>query len=48
MLNFDEELAKYEPLDQAQDVEKLIEKEPLVDITDIMREMLEKAQSEKE
>lgn len=48
MLNFEEELAQYTPIDQTGDVEKLIQKEPLVDLTDIMKEMLEKAQEVKE
>lgn len=48
MLNFEEELAKYEPCPLAVDVEELIKKEPLTDVTDIMKEMLDKVREEKE
>ena len=48
MLNFEQEIAKYEPCPLAEDVEELIKKEPLADLTDIMKEMLEKLREEKE
>ena len=48
MLNFDEELAKYEPCPLTEGVEELIKKEPLTDLTDIMKEMLDKSREEKE
>ena len=46
MLNFEHELANYEPIEHPTDVEKLIQKDPMVDLTDIMKEMLEKAQEQ--
>lgn len=48
MLNFDEEIANFKPALQAIDVEKVIEKDPMADLTDIMKEMLDKAQQDKE
>ncbi len=48
MLNFEEELAKYKPIEQASDVERLVSEDPMTDMTDIMREMLDKAAQEKE
>lgn len=44
MLNFEEELAKFEPIKEVEDAEDIINSEPLVDITDIMKKMLEEAQ----
>ena len=44
MLNFEEELAKFEPIKEVDDAADLINSEPLVDLTDIMKKMLEEAE----
>ncbi len=41
MLNFEEELAKFKPVTEVEDAEEIINGEPLVDLTDIMRQMLQ-------
>jgi hypothetical protein len=43
MLNFEEELAKFKPIEEMGDAAELISDEPLVDLTDIMKRMLEEA-----
>lgn len=47
MLNFEEELAKFKPIAEVDEAADIINSEPLVDMTDIMKRMLEEA-SEKE
>jgi hypothetical protein len=44
MLNFEEELAKFKPVEEPEEAANLISEEPLVDLTDIMKRMLEEAQ----
>ena len=43
MLNFEEELKKFKPSLEVEEVEKAVYEEDLTDMTDILREMLEKA-----
>jgi len=42
MLNFEEELKKFKPSLEVEDIEKAVYEEDLTDMTDIFREMLEK------
>lgn len=41
MLNFEEELKKFKPSLEVEDIEKAVYEEDLTDMTDIFREMLE-------
>lgn len=41
MLNFEEELKKFKPSLEVDDIEKAVYKEDLEDLTDILREMME-------
>ena len=41
MLNFEEELKKFKPSLEVEDIEKAVYEEDLTDMTDILREMLE-------
>ena len=41
MLKFEEELKKFTPSLEVEDIEQAVYQEDLADITDIMREMLE-------
>lgn len=41
MLNFDEELKKFKPSLEVEDIEQAVYEEDLTDMTDILREMLE-------
>ena len=43
MLNFEEELKKFKPSLEVEEIEKAVYEEDLTDMTDILREMLEKA-----
>lgn len=43
MLNFEEELKKFKPSLEVEEIEKAVYEEDLTDMTDISREMLEKA-----
>ena len=43
MLNFEEELKKFKPSLEVEENEKAVYEEDLTDMTDILREMLEKA-----
>ena len=43
MLNFEEELKKFKPSLAVEEIEKAVYEEDLTDMTDILREMLEKA-----
>ena len=43
MLNFEEELKKFKPRLEVEEIEKAVYEEDLTDMTDILREMLEKA-----
>ena len=43
MLNFEEELKNFEPSLEVEEIEKAVYEEDLTDMTDILREMLEKA-----
>ena len=40
MLNFEEELKKFKPSLEVEDIEKAVYKEDLEDLTDILREMM--------
>lgn len=42
MLNFEEELKKYKPSLEVEDIEKAVYEEDLTDMTDILREVLDK------
>lgn len=42
MLNFDEELAKFQPSLEVEDIEEAVYQDELTDMTDILREMIEK------
>ena len=41
MLNFEEELKKFKPSLEVEDIETAVYKEDLEDLTDILREMME-------
>lgn len=41
MLNFEEELKKFQPSLEVEDLEEAIYQEDLTDMTDILREMME-------
>ena len=41
MINFEEELKKFKPSLEVEDIEKAVYKEDLEDLTDILREMME-------
>lgn len=41
MLNFEEELKKFKPSLEVDDIEQAVYKEDLEDLTDILREMLQ-------
>ena len=41
MLNFEEELKKFQPSLEVEDIEEAIYQEDLTDMTDILREMME-------
>lgn len=41
MLNYEEELKKFKPSLEVEDIEKAVYKEDLEDLTDILREMME-------
>ena len=43
MLNFEEEQNKFKPSLEVEEIEKAVYEEDLTDMTDILREMLEKA-----
>lgn len=43
MLNFEEELKKFKPSLEVEEIEKAVYDEDLTDMTDILREMLDKA-----
>ena len=43
MLNFEEELKKFKPSLEVEEIEKAVYEEDLTDMTYILREMLEKA-----
>ena len=43
MLNFEEELKKFKPSLEVEEIDKAVYEEALTDMTDILREMLEKA-----
>ncbi len=42
MLNFEEELKKFQPSLEVEDIEDAVYQEDLTDMTDILREMIEK------
>ena len=41
MLNYEEELKKFKPSLEVEDIEKAVYQEDLTDMTDILREMIE-------
>lgn len=43
MINFEEELAKYEPSPNVEQVEDLVNNNNLTDLTDIVRELISEA-----
>ena len=43
MLDFEEELKKFKPSLEVEEIEKAVYEEDLTDMTDILREMLDKA-----
>ena len=43
MLNFEEELKKFQPSLEVEDLEQAVYQEDLTDMTDILREMMEQA-----
>ncbi|MXP78520.1 hypothetical protein GN277_25220 [Lachnospiraceae bacterium WCA-9-b2] len=43
MLDFEEELKKFQPSLEVEDIEKAIYQEDLTDMTDILREVMEQA-----
>lgn len=43
MLNFEEELKKFKPSLEVEDIEQAVYKEDLEDLTDILREMMEQS-----
>lgn len=43
MLNFEEELKKFKPSLEVEEIEKAVYEEDLTDMTDILREMMEQA-----
>ena len=43
MINYEEELKKFKPSLEVEEIEKAVYEEDLTDMTDILREMLEKA-----
>lgn len=43
MLNFEEELKKFQPSLEVEDLEEAIYQEDLTDMTDILREVMEQA-----
>ncbi len=42
MLNFEEELKKFQPSLEVEDIEDAVYQEDLTDMTDILREMMDK------
>lgn len=47
MLNFEEELAKFKPIPEVSEAAEMISDEPLVDISDILKKILEESTSGK-
>ena len=45
MLNFEEEVKKFQPSLEIEDIEDAIYQEDLTDMTDILREMIEQTKS---
>ena len=43
MLNFEEELKKFQPSLEVEDIEKAVYKEDLTDMSEILQEMMEKS-----
>lgn len=43
MLNFEEELKKFQPSLEVEEIEKAVYEENLTDLTDIIRELVDKA-----
>lgn len=43
MLNFEEELKKFKPSLEVEDIEKAVYEEDLTDMSEILREMIEKS-----
>ena len=42
MLNFEEELKRFQPCLEVQDIEEAVYQEDLADMTDLLREVIEK------
>ncbi len=47
MINFDEELKKYQPSTEIENIEEIVNKQDLTDMTDIMREMMNEGKGKK-
>ncbi len=47
MINFEEELAKFEPSQEITQVEDTVLNDKMADITDIMKELLEEVKQQK-
>ncbi len=47
MINFEEELAKFEPSQEIAQIEDTVLNDKMTDITDIMRELLEEVKQQK-
>lgn len=45
MLNFDEEIKKFQPCLEIEDIEEAVYQEDLTDVNDILREVMEMEQS---
>lgn len=46
MLNFEEELKKFRPSLEVEDIEKAVYKEDLADVSEILKEMMEKSKQQ--
>ena len=47
MLNYEEELKKFQPSVEVEDIEDAVYQEDLTDMSDILREMIEKTNNSK-
>jgi len=48
MIDFDEELKKYQPIPETGDVEEIVYNKELTDMTDIMKEMLKESKNKRQ
>ncbi len=47
MIDFDEELKKYQPSAEVENIEEIVNRQDLTDMTDIMREMMKEGKGHK-